>query len=204
MRKISITNIFVGTLFGLALAINVFLIYKEALKYFAPPPEYRFHGTVNIALAESFKEYLLKYDGRNVTVHIESFGGLVLSMNKMIYYMDKSNSKIHCYVDSHSASAASIILMRCDTIEATPKAWIHFHVMQICTKRGIFGCIEQRAVSPDFHPELYQESLELLAPAKYVLTTKQWEDLINSKDVIITGKQLMEMLRNIPTNKVRK
>lgn len=180
----------------LTFALGVLL----AIGYYAGPKTkyYSITGTYGPAMAEKFKKFITKTrEGDKVILHIESPGGLVLSLNKILHYLHKSKANVSCYVDSHAMSAAAITLMHCDRVYATDKSVILFHMFQVCKAQFGNMCVARRAVSAKHEPEMYKESVRMLQVAKYVLTKKQWNDLLNGADVAISGKVLMERLRGL-------
>ena len=154
--------------------------------------EYEMHGPVSIESAEKFRKVLkIVPTGTTINMHIESFGGLILSRNKIIYYMQNSGVFVNCFVDSHAMSAGASILMACNTINVAPKAKIMFHMPRICVT---VTCITRRALLPS--DEGYQRAILDLSQTKTILTTKEWDSMMLGEDVNLYGDELMKRLRS--------
>ena len=161
--------------------------------------EFQFHGPVTLDLAEKFRLFMKKV-GRfdTITIHIDSPGGRVDAMNKMMYYMEKyKDHRITCVVDRYAASAAANIALMCPNKEFADSAMFVFHLVQACTMIVNDACMEWAPVSKTFYPKDYFESVAMLQKlvGKY-LSKQQWKALINGEDLIIRGKQLNIKMAN--------
>ena len=167
---------------------------------------YEISGLIDIAAAERFKKFISQRKaGDRVLIHIESQGGLVVSMNKIIFYLAKTRADVACYVDSHAFSAAANILTYCKRMVVTPRALVMFHLSQICTERGLLGgCNKQKAVSPTFRPEVYKRAFRDFKRIRVLFTEQEYHDLINGKDIEIEGVEFMNRLRKAARNAKKK
>lgn len=184
------------TIYSVIIAV---VIWMHNNPYNAPsssPKEYLMHGPVSIKSAEKFRLFIqTKGKGDKVYMHIESFGGLIISMQKILHHMKRTEAKIYCITDSHAASAGAMILMQCHRILIAPEAKIVFHVAQMCSETNFFGsCIKYKPVSNESHPDAYAESIRFLTPIKHLLTKKEWSAMIKGKDIMIYGKDMMKRL----------
>lgn len=152
---------------------------------------YNMNTSINIEQADKFRVFMSRVrDDDTVFMHIESSGGLVMSMNKILYHMNKTKAKIVCDVDSHAYSAAAVIMFSCDEVEIAPNAEISLHVMQICVEYSAVECKKRGPVSKTKDPELYEESMQMLSVAYPYLTDKEKAQLEAGKDVDIKGSDL--------------
>lgn len=188
LNKIILTLISLGIFLG---ALNLYKATRTV--------HYKLNTPIDFTTAEKFKQFIIDLGkGNTAVIHIESWGGYIISMHKIIYYLDKSDAATICYVDSHAASAAAMILMHCTYKHVTPRAEITFHLTQMCTEVSPYGkCIKYRPVSPLFYPELYKESVEELNIAKTILTDDEWNAMLLGEDITLKGSTFMERLRAI-------
>jgi len=196
-KESNLLEILAVIIFSLLLLMLFSTVVKDnkGLKILSKEYKYSLNTQIDPKSAEDFKQFLLGLGENDIAIiHIESFGGLGLSNDKIIYYMKESKAELRCYVDSHAMSAGANILMRCDKIRVTPNSKILFHVSQVCSKTGLFGCIEYKPVSPTFYPEYYKEAVEELSEFKYIFTKEEWKDLLDGEDIIIKGKEFMKRL----------
>jgi len=156
--------------------------------------EYSFNASVDLASAEELRLFLKeKGNGDKVDIRIQSPGGLVIAMYKIIYYINTSKAKITCTVDTYAASAAANIFMSCPNRVIAEYASLFFHVSQICVNNVEGVCIEYRPTSPDFHPTAYYESLIILSKLiRPYLTEAQWAVIVSGGDLRVRGSQINE------------
>lgn len=196
MRVLVISAAFLFMIYGATIFFDGLRtpIEKETHTY-----TYSISGPIDGDTAAGFKDFIVsKKAGDRVVIHIESHGGVVNSMYKIMFYLTKTKANVVCYVDSHASSAAANILMSCPKISITPRALITFHVFQICTQSSMLqGCTKSRAVSPVFRKDSYHRSMRGFRKIKHIFSKAEWVNLSSGADVSIEGEVLMKRLRGV-------
>lgn len=77
--------------------------------------------------ALDFEKELRKYDGKNITVWINSPGGEVIAASKMYTALKNHNGKVTVKIDGSAISAASVIAMAGDEVLMSPTSIMMIH-----------------------------------------------------------------------------
>jgi ATP-dependent protease ClpP protease subunit len=154
--------------------------------------EYSIKGMINFEIAEDFKHYILDKKSTDIILlHIESAGGYVTSYNKIQFYLRRTNATVHCYVDSHAASAAAMILTSCPTMFATPDSFILFHITHMPDNTG-----KTVPINETDYPKKWLKNIKEFEKIRYLFTEKEYGAIFKGEDVILSGKELMERYEN--------
>lgn len=171
-----------------------------SLSFIGSKVEYSLHGVVTPEMAEEFRLFMRdrsRWD--EITIHIDSPGGRVDAMNKMIHYLEKYHDyRITCIVDRYAASAAAVIALLCPKKEIAQHAALVLHVIQVCEEFTGISCSKMTPVSFANYPEEYKESVYLLNKccSRY-LTSDQWDRLMDGEDVLIHGRQVNRKIQDL-------
>lgn len=190
--SLAVSSVIVAVFLGVVGLMAAFHAHSAGKTY-----EYNIHGAIDIDGAEKFRVFMKdKRKADSINIHIESPGGLVVSMHKYIYHLKKTKARVVCTVDSHAASAAAMILLACKNVLVAPEAMVLFHLSRYCIKPGLMGCQKYKVVNPIDEPADYRRAIRFLKVAKRYLTKEEWSSMIKGKDIRIRGEVLMRRIRN--------
>lgn len=79
-----------------------------------------------------FKDELNKYEGKDITVWINSPGGDVIAGSQIYTMLKEHKGKVTVKVDGLAASSASFIAMAGDTVQMSPTAMMMIHLPSTC------------------------------------------------------------------------
>lgn len=180
---------------GIILADNILVIKHPGAEnntFFAK-------GYINVELAEDFRKFMsTKTKGDEVIIRIESPGGALIALDKMLHYMNASKAKVTCIVDSYASSAAANLFIACPNLEITLDAQLMFHVARIvdCTDSTMASCTLVGVTSPTFEPAMYNKSIKYLEPFDNIFTKDEITAIMKGENVTITGHQVMKRSTN--------
>lgn len=187
-------NLLIGLILicGLLLAILPFIGLNSSRI-----TEYKLHGYVNQKMAEGFKRFILtKTVNDSVRIHIETFGGMVLSTNKILHYLTSTKASVICEVDSHAQSAGAMILAACETVKVKDYAEILFHISQVCKETNVLGkCSKRAPINPKDNPRLYAQELKEMESVRHLLTDEEWDAMFKGKNIILRGNVFLDRFK---------
>lgn len=172
----------------LLLLVLVSIVYVSLFfSMFANNKQINIHGLITQQTASEFKKRITNVTG-HVTIHIESHGGMVLSANKIIHYLEANNNHT-CVVDSHAQSMAALIALSCKKLIITNRAELLFHLPRMY-ENGKIKIMTEQNFPKDF---LYFKQDTVILDA--ILTKEEMGDLEIGKDVVIRGQDLKKRLK---------
>lgn len=141
------------------------------------------HGNIKEKTGDIISEEIVENKDSHIYLYIQTQGGSVLAGNKIIYYIQK-HGNVTCVVDSYAYSMGALIATQCQRLIVAPRAELMFHRYTMCS----FGqCFR---TSPMLMPTQYKFEMQDLSYLTHLLTTEEYESMMEGKDIYIRGYEI--------------
>lgn len=145
-------------------------------------------GIVKLSLAKK---------GDYIVFHLNSPGGDVYAGEKFLEAMEESEGISIAYVDDYAASMAAFIAIKADRLYMSKTAVLLFHVISSLDEKNNkwVKCTitEMNPVCTGAMSEFYSLAKDL----KQFVSEKEYQDILNGKDVIVNAQTLAERSKKV-------